>query len=63
MANVDVRPIRNTDLFQISVIDIDSQKAADDANSAAAALQSKVKSTYPEATFTIWERAEPMNKQ
>ncbi len=61
--SVDLKPIRNTDLFQIVVSDPDPRKAADAANAIVAELQGKIKSTYPEAKFVIWERAEPMIKK
>jgi len=59
----DLIPIRNTELFQIRVTDADSKKAADEANRLAAALQSQIKTSYPDAKMLVWEFAEPMSKK
>jgi len=55
-------PINNTELFQIRVSDLDAQKAADEANRIAAALQAQIKTNNPGAKIVIWEYAEPMSK-
>jgi hypothetical protein len=58
-SKAELLPIRNTELFQIRIVDVDPQKAADEANRIADALEAIVKTEYPEAKFVIWERAEP----
>ena len=60
---VILRPIRNTELFQICVTDVDPQKAADEANRIADSLQSQVTASNPTAKYVIWERAEPMTRR
>ena len=57
---VTLTPIRNTELFQIRVTDVDPRKAADEANRIADSLQAQIKTSHPAAKYVIWERAEPV---
>ena len=61
--DVELRKIRNTDLFEVSISDTDPQKAADSANRAVESLQIHITNTYPDAKFQIWERAEVSSRK
>ncbi len=57
-----LKPLRNTELFSLTVADDDPQEAAKRANEIVASLQKAITATNREAKFEVWEPAKPAVK-